>query len=389
MPLCLAENDSTDAHEPAAAAPPQSLAALHVINGEHYSGAERVQDLLAAELPPLGCRVGLACLKPGRFPEVRRAKKAPLYNVAMQTRCDPRPVWRLAQLVRRERYQLLHAHTPRTLLMAAPASILAGVPLVYHLHSPASRDSTRGAVNLVNAVVERAVLVRASAVIAVSESLAQHARRWGVSERKIHVVHNGVPCRTARGPRSAAQTTWTLGAIALFRPRKGTEVLFEALARLRAVGLPVRLRAVGGFETPEYERSLKSLVARLGLAEVVTWTGFTEDVDAQLAQMDLFVLPSLFGEGLPMVVLEAMSAGVPVVATRVEGVPETLRDGLDGLLAAPGDAESLAAAIARAVRGEVNVESLRRSALARHAAHFSAASMAAGVLAVYRQVLGA
>ena len=61
---------------------------------------------------------------------------------------------------------------------------------------------------------------------------------------------------------------------------------------------------------------------QLRLSEQITWTGFTRDVTAELLKMDLFVLPSLFGEGLPMVVLEAMAAGVPVVATRVAGMPE-------------------------------------------------------------------
>ena len=67
--------------------------------------------------------------------------------------------------------------------------------------------------------------------------------------------------------------------------------------------------------------------------------------------MDLFVLPSLFGEGLPMVVLEAMAAGVPVVATRVPGVPEAIRHGQDGVLVDPGDADDLAQAIAGVVNG--------------------------------------
>ena len=82
---------------------------------------------------------------------------------------------------------------------------------------------------------------------------------------------------------------------------------------------------------------------------------FPSDVPAELGAMDLLVLPSLFGEGLPMVVLEAMAAGVPVVATRVEGVPEAIGDGVNGVLAAAGHAADLARAIARVVRGEARL----------------------------------
>jgi len=364
-----------------------TIRVLHVINGEHYSGAERVQDLLAGKLAELGFEVGFACVKPDRFPGVRKSREAPLYAVPMRGKLDLRGVGRLVRITRQGDYRLLHAHTPRTLLVAAMASLLTGVPLVYHVHSPTSRDSTRRWQNRINAAIEWLGMRMASALIAVSRSLGEHVRRLGMPGRKICVVPNGVPCRRPRTTRPAGKREWTLGTVALFRPRKGMEVLLEALAKLRSEGLPVRLRAVGGFETLEYERQVKSLAARLGLAEAVDWTGFTEDVDRELARVDLFVLPSLFGEGLPMVVLEAMAAGVPVVATRVEGVPEAIRDGHDGLVAEPGDSHSLARAIRRVVCGKVNWSLLRRSALERQAERFSDRSMAAGVAEVYRRVL--
>ena len=127
---------------------------LHVINGEHYSGAERVQDLLAGALPGFGFEVGLACLKPGRFPEVRRCREAPLYEIPMRSRWSLGSVARLVRIVREGDYRILHAHTPRTLLIAALASLATGVPLVYHVHSPTSRDSTRRWRNRFNAMVE-------------------------------------------------------------------------------------------------------------------------------------------------------------------------------------------------------------------------------------------
>ncbi len=360
---------------------------LHLIHGEHYAGAERVQDLLAQRLPQFGFVAGLACVKPGKFPEVFQSRQSPLYRVPMEGRWDLRPAWHLANIVKHGGYALVHTHTPRTAMLGAVVSALAGVPMVHHVHSPAAQDSTRWLQNHLNAAVERVSLMRAAAVIAVSHSLRERVAGLARPGRQIVTVPNGVPCRDARPPRRPDQADWTLGTVALFRPRKGLEVLLEALARLRAEGIAVRLRAVGTFETPEYEQHVLALARRLGLEQAIAWTGFTSQVHAELIQMDLFVLPSLFGEGLPMVVLEALGAGVPVVASQVEGIPEAVRDGIEGLLVPPGDAGALAGAIRRVVGGQVNWRALAEAARDRQRSQFSDVAMAAGVAEVYRRVL--
>jgi len=365
---------------------PAAIRVLHVINGEHYAGAERVQDLLAMGLPEYGFEAAFACLKPGRFLSVRRSQSR-LYELPMWGRFDLRSAIAIGRLVQREGYRLLHAHTPRTAMACCLAARASGVPMVYHVHSPTARDSTRRWQNAVNGLIEQWSVRRASRLIAVSESLRRQMEESGLDPRRLAVVHNGVP-RQPRRDRHPPCGTWTLGTVALFRPRKGTEMLLEALAMLRRQGHSVRLRAVGPFETAQHESHLKQLCRQLELEEAVEWAGFSSQVPAELAAMDLFVLPSLFGEGLPMVVLEAMASGTPVVATRVEGLPEAIRHGQDGLLVTPGDAAGLAAAVASIIEGRVGWQQLRTSALERQAQGFSDESMAAGVAAVYREVLG-
>jgi glycosyltransferase involved in cell wall biosynthesis len=360
---------------------------LHLINGEHYAGAERVQDLLAGALPAFGYRAGFVAMKPGRFAAARQYGQAPLYELPMRGRWDLSTARRIARLARQEGYRLLHTHTPRTAMIGRLASLAAGLPMVHHVHSPAARDSTRPWQNRINAAVERLSLWGVPQVIAVSESLGRGLIQRGLSAGRVTVVHNGVPCLHPASRRDGAPQTWTLGCVALLRPRKGIELLLEALAMLRREKLPVRLRVVGPFETAAYEAEIRGLTSRYALDEAVDWAGFTGDVPGELARMDLFVLPSLFGEGLPMVLLEAMAAGVPVVAARVEGVPEAIRDGLDGLLVTPGNAEELARAVARVVRGEVDWAAWRASASARQAEHFSDRSMAAGIAKIYDRVL--
>jgi len=369
---------------------------LHVINGEVYGGAERALDHLARHLGRFGFDVVMACLKPGLFPKARHCRDLPLVEVPMRSRCDLRPVRALVEMVRSGGFRLIYAHTARSALVAGLVSRITGVPLVYHVQSPTARDTTRRWRNWLNSLVERFSLRRARALVAVSQSLADDLRRQGYATDRVAVVPNGSPCREAVGSGQRAvgsgqrtgKAEWVLGMTALIRPRKGIEVALRALTLLRRQGLPVRFRVVGPFETPAYEQEVKTLACRLGLQDAVEWVGFTRDVDRELAQMDLFVLPSLFGEGTPLVLFEAMAAGVPVVSTRVEGIPEIVRDGRDGLLVEPGDHEALATALAKIIRGEVDWRAMRQSALARHREKFSDTAMAAGMAAVYRRVLG-
>jgi glycosyltransferase involved in cell wall biosynthesis len=311
-----------------------------------------------------------------------------LFVAAMQSRFDVRPARTVARIIRQHGYDLVHTHAPRSALVGRAAAALAGVPVVHHVHSPTANDSTHKWGNRINALVERVSLAHISGVIAVSAAMGRYARRLGIPARNVHVVHNGVPTQGPLTCRRPPDATWTLGTVALFRPRKGLEVLIQAIAVLRDLDRPVRLRAVGGFETPAYEAEIHAIVDRYGVADLIDWVGFVQDVGAELAQMDLFVLPSLFGEGLPMVILEAMAAGVPVVATRIEGVPEAIRDGQDGVLCKPANAHDLAMGVERFLSGDVDWSTVRASAHGRQAAKFSDRSMAAGVAAVYRQVLG-
>lgn len=360
---------------------------LHVINGEHYAGAERVQDLLALRLPAEGFEVGFVSLKPGLFGDVRQSVQAELFELEKRRRWDLRAALDIEKLIYGGDYQLLHAHTPRSLMVAAIAARRTATPLVYHAHSPTSRDSTRRLFNWLNDRVERFCIRQASRIIAVAPAMSRHLESTGVGSDRIDCVLNGTPVQQGAAPRTAPSGPWTIGMVALFRPRKGAEVLLHAIAALRQVGRDVRLRAVGPFETPAYEESLIALVNRLGIADAVHWTGFTERVDRELNQIDVLALPSLFGEGLPMVVLEAMASGLPVVATPCEGVVEAVDEGKTGLLVEPADAGALAAALERIVSGGLAYSALSGQAIARHSERFSDVVMARNVAEVYRRVL--
>ena len=360
---------------------------LHLINGEHFAGAERVQDLLAGALPQFGYDASFICLKPGKFKEVRKSSTK-LFELNMRNAFDLFVVNEVVRAAHTDDYKLLHAHTPRSLMIGVLAAKKLDLPLVYHVHSPVGRDSTRKFRNRINTWIETKCLSVVDAMICVSGSLKNYMQEIGHDKNKLHVVRNGVPICEDVSDKPAPKDLWTIGTMALYRPRKGIEILLEALAILKQQQCPFHLRAVGGFETPQYEAEVKQLADQLDIADQVTWTGFEKDINAQFKQMDLFVLPSLFGEGLPMVVLESMAQAVPVVASNVEGIPEAIRDKVDGLICDPGSANDMAAKILSAIQNPGNWQEFSRSSLQRQRNELSDASMARGVANVYNTVLG-
>jgi phosphatidyl-myo-inositol alpha-mannosyltransferase len=360
---------------------------LHLINGEFYSGAERVQDLLALRLPEFGWQVGFACLRPGHFASERKALHAPLHEIPMSSRFDFSPVVKVSRLLREGGYEILHTHTPRSALIGRLAAGKIGIPMVHHIHSPTRRDSENPVRNLLNTVVENWSLSRVKRLVAVSSSLRDYLLGSGFEDKRIAVVPNGVPVIQAESRWQLPKNEWVIGTVALFRPRKGLEILLQALASLIKEGVPVRLRAVGGFETTEYQQSVLALVESLGLSRSIDWTGFTSNVNLEFEKMHLFVLPSLYGEGLPMVVIEAMAAGLPVIGSRVEGIPEVLGNNEFGMVVEPGNPDSMRDGIFQMISLGGGAERMAIAGHARQRDAYSDEAMARGVAEVYRGVL--
>lgn len=140
-------------------------------------------------------------------------------------------------------------------------------------------------------------------------------------------------------PPAASERPFTVLCVGRLTPAKGQHVLLEACARLRDCGQALRLVIVG---TGPDEASLQASVKTLGIQDMVTFTGAQnqEQVRAWYRDCDVFVLPS-FAEGVPVVLMEAMASGVPCITTRITGIPELIRDGIDGLLVTPSDVQEL------------------------------------------------
>jgi glycosyltransferase involved in cell wall biosynthesis len=242
---------------------------------------------------------------------------------------------------------VIHVNSIIGLHFATVPALLARVPLVYHEHGlPSLRG--RSLWNVAFPVLVR----RATRVIAIARAVREELATLGVSRDRIAVVHNGIDATVPRAASSAsvppglAAGAFVALMIANLHPWKQHDVAIRAIAKLRDKGKHARLLILGGPSVPEYARELSALVAALGVGDRVEFAGYRADAQALLPLASCLVVASV-REPFGMVLLEAMRAGVPVVAADAGGVPEIVEHEVNGLLFAPGAVAELARSLER------------------------------------------
>jgi glycosyltransferase involved in cell wall biosynthesis len=219
----------------------------------------------------------------------------------------------------------------------------------------------------VNTAMLCAKLKRAAFVVAISEFNKRLMRKLcpAVLENKIHVIHCGVdPQRFYPVPRPTARTPWQLLCVASLQEYKGQRYLIEACHILRQQGLDFECRLVGrGKDLPKLERQ----IAESGLSDCVHLLGpkSQDEVADLMTAADAFVLPSVVQsnrkmEGIPVALMEALASELPVVSTRISGIPELVEDGVSGLLVPPRDAQALADALLRLYHNRAEAAAMGR-----------------------------
>ncbi len=215
-------------------------------------------------------------------------------------------------------------------------------------------------------------------VIAVSRAVAVAVE--GTSAR---VVYTGIEIPPSSPAVSHSSKDFRIGAASRLVPLKGLIYLIRAMARLRN-RIPTASLEIAG-DGPDLTR-LQAEVSRLGLDKHVSFLGWVERVEELFMRWSVFAHPSL-EEGLGVAVLEAMAAGLPVVAAASGGVPEVVSDGRTGYLVPAGDDAGLANRIGDLLENRVTRESFGAAGLARAREHFSVVAMAENVFAIYDELL--
>ena len=268
---------------------------------------------------------------------------------------DMRGAIRLALTLRNQKIDILHSHMFRAGLFASPIGRLCRVPVI--LETTHVRETWRKGWFKSRFVVDRAVGHLIDRYIAVSEANSKYLIvEKRIPARKVTVIQNG--CSMDRvdperahpeGIRESlgfSKSDIVLIVMARLEPQKGHKILLQALSTVRAEFPNIRLICLG---TGALKDELNSLARELKLNEIVRFVGFQTNVADWLAAADIGVLPSFY-EGLPLTAVETLAAGLPLVATAVDGTPEVVLDGKTGLLVPPGDPAAMAGAIRQLAR---------------------------------------
>jgi glycosyltransferase involved in cell wall biosynthesis len=232
------------------------------------------------------------------------------------------------------RPDFIHAHSTKAGIVGRLAAHMEGIPCVFTAHGWAFTEGVRGFRRNAAIITERIASRWTSRIITVSEYDRRHALKCKVgNERQLVTVHNGVP-DSPRRVRKVNNAVPVVTMVARFAEPKNQADLLRALA---PVSIPYRVQFVGTGPTLE---AAKGLAVGLGISNRVDFLGERTDVANILADSDIFALVSNW-EGLPLTILEAMRAGLPVVASDVGGVSEAVAHGASGFLAPPGDTQAL------------------------------------------------
>lgn len=281
---------------------------------------------------------------------------------------DPIILAKLAILLKRNHYDIVHTHTTKTGILGRLAARIVGVPIIIcRLQGTAIQTFSSKILNWALMFFEKLTGRFTDAYISVSEILSKNYKEKGIGiKTRYYTVYSGMNLDKFFNVREnikqeeimkeleITSNSFIIGNIGRLEAAKGNKYLFEAIKKVTEQRKECHLKLLVIGEGEEKENLIK-YVRKLGLEDKIIFTGYRKDIEKLMAIMDILVLSSL-REGLPRVLVQAAAVGMPSVAFNVDGVPEIIKDGYNGFLVRPKDVNRLADKIIRYIDNRELIE---------------------------------
>lgn len=306
---------------------------------------------------------------------------------------DLRAVWHLVRLLREERPDIVHTHTSKAGVLGRVAAWIAGIPVTIHTpHGHVFYGHFSAVPSWIFLQLERALAWKTDRLIGLTSAEKQEHLERGVGQaNRFTIVASGIDLDRFRKARANGKVIpdWfecpphaqIIGSVGWLTDIKGHRFLVDAVALLRQTHHNLHLVIIGTGD--QHDRLLRQ-AENAGIGHAVHLHGHREDIEACLAGFDCFVLPSL-NEGMGRALIEAMAAGLPVVASRVGGIPSFIEDGKNGLLVPAGDSSTLASALRRLLEDPTWSHELGTRAMCSIGTSYGIPAMVQAIESTYRE----
>jgi len=365
---------------------------LHLISSAGLLGAERVLLELAGHSKQAGLKVTIGVFENNRNPNLEVANEAKERGFEVKIfpcsgRLDKNTIQMIKDYIDKVGVQILHSHNYKSNFYARRALSNNNIRWVVTNHGRRFGPKLL-LYNLLDAFIVR----HADRIIAVSGEIVGKMRLARIDTKKICLIENGVNLDRFVGNISSSSIRESfgikkgkivIGTVGSLTKEKGHIYLLRAIPKvIESFPEMVFLFVGDGKESSNLER----MVSKLGIEDKVIFAGMRKDVPEILSILDVFVLPSL-SEGLPLALLEAQAARVPVVATRVGAIPDVVKDRVTGILIPPEDPEAIAKSIVRVLSDRKGAHNMAQKGFERIRDNFSSEKMASKYIALYQELV--
>jgi glycosyltransferase involved in cell wall biosynthesis len=368
---------------------------LHLIDSGGFYGAEAVILNLCLGLEDSGFRQVIGCFIPdskqhNELGLTAEKKGIRVRYISMKNKINLGGLKQLRDIIKEEKIMLIHSHGYKPSFYCLLLHILYKVPYIITCHLW-TMDNFKYRLYV---LLDRISMLFAERVVAVSQPIMNDIYRWKINRKNVIMINNGIDIykytecidnlnpQNLRNELGLQQNTLIIGNIGRLTHQKAQHIFIEAASIIINKRSDIEFIILGEGDQRDY---IDGLIMKLGISQKVHLAGFRQDAIQIMKLFEVFVLCSI-NEGLPIVILEAMSLGVPIVSTDVGDIPNVIHDGLNGILINKGDPSVLSDAILRILDDQSLRKTISNNAKQTVNSEFSLFNMSSKYLNIYKEI---